>query len=241
MLKEKKEIIKRALVLLAFADRCALEKSVIDGKKRSLVEREEQRIAIINWLSRMGYDESITKKEKSIFNSQILDKPNIEILSNQNYYECVEPLLWSLGLTENLSCYDDYVLFDFHPLLNLGKNHSLSSIERRSNLLPESIIQEKRELSMLWYWRSLENGKYISSNVNYLNAVKKVFGEDHARILKNSSEYDDQRGDFIVNNTSFKDLDDNTLKKIKIIAEKRFYTFEWLCTDSEWDEVNLVC
>ena len=161
MLKEKKEIIKRALVLLAFADRRALEKSVIDGKKRSLVEREEQRIAIINWLSRMGYDESITKKEKCIFNSQILDKPNIEILSYQNYYECVEPLLWSLGLIENLSCYDDYVLFDFHPLLNLGKNHTLSSIERRSNLLPESIIQEKRELSMLWYWRSLENGKYI--------------------------------------------------------------------------------
>lgn len=34
-MKSKEEILKRAIVLLAFSDRCAIEKKTVDGVKRA--------------------------------------------------------------------------------------------------------------------------------------------------------------------------------------------------------------
>lgn len=62
-MKSKEEILKRAIILLAFADRCALEKKIIDGVRRSQNEREKQRQAILDWLSHMGYYDSVSEKE----------------------------------------------------------------------------------------------------------------------------------------------------------------------------------
>ena len=72
-MKSKEEILKRAVILLAFSDRCALEKKTIDGVKRTLKEKEMQRQAIIDWLMRMGYYDSIFENEKQIFNKKITD------------------------------------------------------------------------------------------------------------------------------------------------------------------------
>lgn len=68
IMKSKEEILKRAIILLAFSDRCVLEKKMIDGVRRSLNEREMQRQAIVDWLMRMGYYDSVSEKEKLIFN-----------------------------------------------------------------------------------------------------------------------------------------------------------------------------
>ena len=37
------------------------------------------------------------------------------------------------------------------------------------------------------------------------------------------------------------ELHDEEIEKLSIISERRFYAFEWLTTDEEWDEVDLVC
>lgn len=83
-----------------------------------------QRQAIVTWLKRMRYYDKATDKEKQVFNSVITNKTNLEILSLQSNYECLEPMLWSLGLVNELSSYDNFVLYDFHPFLRFGKNHS---------------------------------------------------------------------------------------------------------------------
>ena len=47
-MKSKEEILKRAIILLAFSDRCALEKKIIDGVRRSLNDEEMEELSIIS-------------------------------------------------------------------------------------------------------------------------------------------------------------------------------------------------
>ena len=91
-------------------------------------------------------------------------KTNEDILLLQNDYECLEPMLLSLGLVDELSSYDKFVLHDFHPVLRFGKNHSIKSLLASCRMISNAQIKEYRELSMLWYWRCLEcrNGLSIS-------------------------------------------------------------------------------
>ena len=86
MLRSKGEIIKRAVVLLSFSDRCALEKSMLNGIAYSLYDREIQRQSIIRWLQRMNYADSISKIERVVFEEQVGLK-SIEILRLQINYE----------------------------------------------------------------------------------------------------------------------------------------------------------
>lgn len=236
MLKCEGDIIKRAVVLLSFSDRCALEKSIINGRKYTLSDREKQRKSIILWLQRMNYGDSISKEENTIFEERV-DLKSIEILRLQSNYECLEPLLWSLGLIEKLSEYDDYVLTDFHPILEIGKSHSFEKLLDKVHLINEDIIQKQREISMLWYWRCIEGKK----RKNYLELIQRVFGFDYGELIKDYDYFDVVQGDFCVHGKPFYQLSNSEIRKITIIAERRCYAYEWLCTNSEWDEVCLVC
>lgn len=165
-MKSKEEILKRAIILLAFSDRCALEKQIVDGVRRSLNEREMQRRAIVDWLMSMGYYDSVSEKEKQIFNRGITGKTDESILASQNDYECLEPLLVSLGLIDELSGYDKFVLHDFHPVLRFGKNHSIKTLLEECHMVSDAQIKAYRELAMLWYWRCLvENNRCKKSDL----------------------------------------------------------------------------
>lgn len=240
-MKSKEEILKRAIVLLAFSDRCALEKRTIDGVRRTTAEREAQRQAISNWLLRMGYWDCVSEKEKQVFSSAITEKANTDILSIQRNYECVEPLLWTLGLVSELSPYDGFVTQDFHPTLKFGRNHSFDALLADCHMTPNDRIPQQRKMSMLWYWRCLEHRSNTGEDFDMASAVKAAFGEEYLPLLHVCSQYDSAAKDFIVTGKRAADLSDEEMLRLSIISERRFYAFEWLSTDDDWDSVDLVC
>ena len=63
-MKSKEEILRRAVCLLCFADRCSLESEYADGIRHTLKERETQRQLICKWLHDKGYYEFLTDDEK---------------------------------------------------------------------------------------------------------------------------------------------------------------------------------
>ena len=240
-MKSKEEILKRAVILLAFSDRCALEKKIIGGVRRTLNEREKQRQAIVYWLKRMGYYNNVYEKEKQIFNRVITDKTNEDILSLQNDYECLEPMLWSLGLVSELSDYDKFVLHDFHPVLRFGKNHSTKSLLESCSMASNSQVKVCRELAMLWYWRCLEHRNGLSKAIDVKTAIYNIYGKKYIQLLHTYNQFDNETNDFIINGRKVAELNAEEIGKLSIISERRFYAFEWLSTDAEWDNVDLIC
>lgn len=240
-MKSKEEILKRAVVLLTFSDRCALEKKMIDGVRRSLNEREGQRQAIVGWLMRMGYYNSVSNRERQIFNRIITDKANEEIMRKQTDYECLEPMLWSLGLVNELSKYDGFVLRDFHSVLVFGKNHSTQSLLRTCKMVSKDVIEDYREISMLWYWRCLECRNNIARTLDVKQTIYNLFGEKYIQLLHTYNQFNNEVNDFVIGDKKIADLNNEEITKLSIISERRFYAFEWLSTDAEWDDVDLIC
>lgn len=127
-MKSTEEIIARAIILVCLSDRCALEENIIEGRRYTRSEREKQREAIRNWLISTRYMEYATEKEGELFDKQVGAVHKNNLLQYQVQYEAVEPCLWSLGLVEQLSDYENFVLKDF--LVNNRLFASLSTMEK---------------------------------------------------------------------------------------------------------------
>ncbi|ADL52040.1 DUF4272 domain-containing protein [Clostridium cellulovorans] len=155
-MKKAKEIIARSVILLCVSDRCALEKSTIGGRAYSKKQREEQRIAIYKWQQNNRYTDFMTKNEKLLFEQEVGSGNKNEILSIQVQYETIEPCLWTIGLVKKLSSYNQFVLDDFHPVLQIGMNHTLERLLDTRSLQANEDIQLQNEISMLWHWRAVE-------------------------------------------------------------------------------------
>ena len=127
-MKSTEEIIARAIILVCLSDRCALEENIIEGRRYTKSEREKQREAIRNWLNNTRYMEYATETEREFFDKKIGAVHKSNFLQYQVQYEAVEPCLWSLGLVNQLSDYENFVLEDFHPILQIGMNHSYEQV-----------------------------------------------------------------------------------------------------------------
>lgn len=240
-MRKREEILRRAICLLTFSDRCVLEEKYTNGVRHSLNEREEQRKAILKWLKEKDYYSYLTIKEKYILETKVKKDINMEIYNLDNCYGCIEPLLWTVGLIGKLHNYDEFVLNDLHVPLNIGHNHSLNELMKRSKEVGDDILQTHREIAMLWYWRILESRNSSSNIKNYKNSIRDIFGEEYIKILEDYEYFDMNRGDFVVKGKTVAELSNLEVAKLEIIAERRFYAFEWLCTDDDWDNVDLVC
>ena len=80
-MKTTEEIIRRAVCLLLFTDRCWLEEEILDGIHHSLDEREEQRKKIKKWLIDKDYYGFLSKKEKMVIDNPVIERNNIMILA----------------------------------------------------------------------------------------------------------------------------------------------------------------
>jgi len=240
-MKSEDEVLKRAVCLLLFADRCALEDKIFDGIRRSLEERETQRKTIIKWLQLKEYYIYLTEKEKRIIETPVIRVTNEEARLYHNDYECIEPLLWSLGLVDKLHNYDEFVLDNLHTPLRIGPKHTIEMLTEVCICHSTDIIEKKREIAMLWYWRCLECRNTSPKIINYKNTIRDIFGEEHIKILENYEYFDTNRCDFVVKGKTVAELNDLEIAKLEVIAERRFYAFEWLCTDDDWDNVDLIC
>lgn len=239
-MKTKNEIIRRSVCLLCYVDRCALEDTIFDGVKRSLEERENQRRIIIKWLKEKDYYNYLTQKEKEIIEIPVINKTNKDILNMHSDYECIEPLLWSLGLIDKLNNYDNYVLDNLHTPLKIGSKHTLEKLSEQCKCVSKEEVKKHCEIAMLWYWRSLESRNNTSKITNYADSIKQIFGEDYINLLYDYEYFDMHRCDFLVKGKLFSKLNDLEKAIIEVISEKRFYAFEWLCSNDDWDNIDLI-
>jgi len=239
--KEREEVIKRIICLLCYTDRCILERPVIDGIQRSLKEREDQRKIISEWLKWKGYYSNLTAKEKQIMETPVTGIMNSAVLSNYRDYECIEPLLWSVGLRGRLAGYGNYVLADLHPPIQIGPDHSLKNVANSCKDVPVSEIEKKSTIAMLWYWRCLEERHPNTKNIDFKEAVTKTFGESYASLLKSYSGFDNNKCDFVVNGKKVSELNSMEKARLEDLSERRFYAFEWLFSEETWDNVDLIC
>ena len=241
IMKSKDEIIRRAMCLLIFADRCFLEKEVLDGVYHSLKEREDQRQVLLNWIKEKEYYPYLTANEKRIMETPVIKEPNDEAIRHQNDYECIEPLLWAVGLVKNISDYEGFVNDNLHTPMQIGGKHTYDALSASCEMLPEATIRRQRELAMLWYWRCLECRSELAKPIDVLDAVKRAFGKEHVQILREYEDFDIEGNDFVVNGELVSELNDYDIAKLEVIAERRFYAFEWMFSTEDWDEVDLVC
>lgn len=240
-MKTLEEIIQRSVCLLCFVDRSSLEKKVVGGISHPLQEREAQRNIIIRWLNEKEYYEHLTDIERKAIETPVVRKTNNEILYMHNDFECIEPMLWVIGLVPKLSDYNEFVLSNLHTPLKIGANHTLSALAKRCKMRSVDQIEEKRELAMLWYWRCLE-ARNPSSEINdLLSAVTEIFGDRHRDLLRHYKGFDVKIGDFIVNGKPVSALRGEQLAKLEVISERRFYAFEWMCSEYDWGSVSLSC
>lgn len=232
------EIVSRSVILLCLSDRCALEESIIEGIKYTMKQREEQRLAIYDWLKSKGYITWMTNREKQIFETRVGSESLSEIFVNQIQYEAIEPCLWALGLQQMLSSYDEFVLEDFHPILQIGREHSVEKIIQICKLRSDKSIQLQNEISALWHWRSIESNNQIFETTSAQDIIIEVFGINYLEILEKIQDFNNTQNDFVVNGKLFKNLNDKEKERINYIAKWRHHAFEWIISDVPWDEVE---
>lgn len=237
-MKDIKEICRRCIILLAFSDRCAIEKEVSDGIKHTLEERKQQRKFIYEWLERHGYIDYLTAEEKRIFEMEVGTNFSQEILSKQVIHEALEPLLWSLGLVKRMTPHYQFVITDFHPLLLIGPEHSLEKLVGRCNLRSYSDIILQREISMLWNWRLREANSPIMGNEDFKNIILSTFGQEYKNAIKKINFCKDGVKDFKVGSIPFYSLSDIEKQRIALISLWRHHALEWVTGVEDWDDVD---
>lgn len=238
-MKSAKEIATRAIILLCLSNRCALEKRIIDGINYTLNEREQQREAIYEWLIDKGYSTSLTLEEKMLFGQEVGKGDIDEVLSKQVQYEAIEPCLWSLGLTDILSSYDSYVLEDFHPVLDIGRHHSLENLLTRCHLRGIDNIDLEKEISMLWHWRTRESDALVFNHKPVKEVILSTFGEKYLKALDKMQLINDKHNDFLVNKKEYGRLNLEEKKRTELIAYWRHYAFEWIVGEEDWENIEL--
>ncbi|MBD5508995.1 MAG: DUF4272 domain-containing protein [Lachnospiraceae bacterium] len=238
-MKSIKEIMVRAIILVCLSDRCALEEKIIEGKRYSISEREKQREAIRNWLDNVGYMQYATREERYLFDKSIGKGNKNDLLRYQVQYEAVEPCLWSLGLVNRLSDYEQFVLEDFHPILQIGIRHSYEKVEEQCKLREKKEIELQTEIAMLWHWRTREAYNPIFTEESIGSIVENTFGKQYLNILSQIPYININEKDFVLKNGMFANLSDKEKRYIEVISLWRHHAFEWIMGNTSWDEVEV--
>lgn len=154
-------------------------------------------------------------------------------------YECIEPCVWSLGLVPNLHGYDNFVLDDFHPVLEIGMEHSLEKLLQKCNLINPKELKLQNEVSMLWYWRMIEIHNPVFDEKPIDDIITSVFGKQYDVIIERLRTAQYMKNDFMIKDTVVKRLSNAEINKLLIITMWRYHAFEWITGTDEWDKVEL--
>lgn len=239
-MKRAEEIIIRAILLVCLSDRAALEKGTIEGITYSLEQREGQRKAIYQWIIHKGYSDFLTSEEKRLVEQEVGKGNTSEILSKQIQYEAVEPLLWSLGFIDTLSSYKDFVIEDFHPILEIGGNHSLENLLLKSELRDREDVYLQNEIAILWHWRTKESNNPVFSTHPVKEVIVSTFGDAYLKIVKKMNLVKGEHKDFLVDGRAFEELNAEDQARIQLVAYWRQYALEWVISDEAWEDIELT-
>ncbi len=249
-MKSKQEILARSVILLCISDRAALESSVIGGVYFSKKKREQQRLAIWEWVTTQGYVDFTTENEKVFFQLKVGDGKPKAVQNFKTQHEALEPLLWALGLVKKMSDYNGWVLKDFHPLLKITSK-DFSSLYIRSSHAPEKLLEKciladeptiafYSVIAMLWYWRLLEYKNPIFKKKIAKEVIIETFGEKYEDAASVILQPEGMRYDFMVNEKRASKLNPLEACRTRIIAQWRHHAFVWMLGDETWDDVKLA-
>lgn len=235
-MKSVEDIIKRSVALLSFCDRCAHEEEYLEGRFYSLEMRENQRKIVYDWIVRIGYDSYLTDIENELFQKPVSVDKDTYITSKSVLYECLEPLLWSIGLEKKISNYDNLVLKDFHSTLMIGRYYDLNKLMQKAKLVDIEEIKRQRDIAMLWNWRAKTFGLQLTQDID--NVISKTFNEDLIKITKIKLTKESPK-DFIALNKPYHLLANNEVAQLEQIALWRQHALEWILSEEEWDNVPI--
>lgn len=238
-MKDKKDIFSRAIILLSLSDRCSLEKSVIAGKPFSIEIRENQQNAIYQWLTNNKYVDLMNSREKQFFKQKIGTVCSDDVSFFQMQYECIEPCLWTLGLIQNLHGYDNFVIDDFHPALEIGKEHSMEKLIQKYKSRNFDEVKLQNEVSMLWYWRMIEINNPIFNEKPIDEVIKSLFGQRYGEVIEILRTAQHVSDDFMINGTAVNRLSNIEVNKLISITRWRYHAFAWITGNEEWEKVEL--
>lgn len=229
-MQEKDVVLKRAICLLCVSDAASLEHPSVDIKNLPTVKsRNEQRQLINNWLKDYGYDCSLTENEKYMLEKEITKEFDWESYNLFYCRESIEPLLWTLSLSEHLSEYSQMSSAPFYEMLNTAESHDMKKLMKKAVTRDIDKIKERREVAMLWHWRTRTPNK-----INAKEKTKEIFPYLETIVNENFTICDE---DFALDNRPFKDLELQQKQLIEKISFWRHYAFEWILGDEEWEDV----
>ena len=236
-MKNKKDILTRAIVLLCVSDRSFLEAETLGSKSYTCEQREEQRNRIYSWLKKTGYLQYMTQQEITLFEEAVGGFNSTEIFNCRFQYEAIVVLLWALGLRDmpNYSCFLEE---DFHDILKIGTGHNLDILMNTCQLRPEEEIALQTEVAMLWHWRAIEMGQVPKDGKSWSDCIKLIFGDEYEAVLRHIPQASQSPHDFLVGETPVSKLNKTEQGMLDIIAYWRHHAFEWIMSDDAWDEVS---
>ena len=232
-MKKVEDIFNRIICIYVFCERIFLEENNLEGIYFSSNDREDKRRVMIKWLNEKGYTNHLTNEEREIINTPV-SSLDYTIRKKYNRYEAIEPLLWCLGLISRTSSYDKYVTSDFSRVLQIGAAHNIENLIKISSLRSEQEIINKREVSMLWNWRS----KLRDLNDDIDKVIINIFGKEYKKHLKMKMSNSIPK-DFIAFNEPYHKLSKDRVAQLEDIVEWRHHAYEWVLSDEDWDNVPI--
>ncbi|MBP3459260.1 MAG: DUF4272 domain-containing protein [Lachnospiraceae bacterium] len=242
-MKAIEEIIGRAEILLCLLDRRGLEYNI---EKKTLQQREQQRLLINDWINRNHFGQYMTDHERKRLERKT-GSPMAKLETYRAKYEedAIEPLLWALGLTKRLSSYNCHAVKDwsisdeYHMKLKTNTLNPAEEIIEKIKLKSEEEILLRKQVAELWLWRVRE-GKKRNNNCQPINeAVLDRFGDTYSKaVVKILQGQKGKKQDFILYNKCIFEIEREKLSDLSIYAFWRYHAFEWLLSSDEWTSVR---
>lgn len=238
-MKTVQDIIGRIVALMTYTDMCALESAMTSGHSEPLETRQQHKKAIYKWLIKNGCFHYLTNTEKAMFEREIRNTPNMNILKNTNQYEAVQPLLWCVGLINNLSSYNGFVEDEFYNIIGIGDNYNYHELLSRCTIRDPIEMNAVYVNSMVWYWRTWLCSHFDYSEEKLLDVIRNTYGLACSDAIKSKGIVNNRTIDFKFKNKWINNLTEYEKDCLKEISKWRFYAFRWALSDFTWDNVVL--
>lgn len=236
-MKSAEQLCTRAVLSLLHTYRCGIENKFIDGKNRSLFNREKHRKTLLEWLHRNDFYDAFSNEEKEIFETRVGSKLKKQIQSQYFIEETIEPLLWCAGLVNKLTAPYRHAERNFGDILYIEHDYSLEKLLGKSKLRDQADIELQRNVSMLWHWRGIE-GDNITESDDVKSILQEIFGVELENALEKIPFSKGKYPDFLAGKKLFRQLDAAEIATIQVISMWRQHAYEWILGDEEWDEVE---
>lgn len=152
------EVARRALALGALWLRSQIEVEAVLEESRPWSEAEAERTILLAWLRSSGVYGDLTLEELPLLEAPVGSLTHDALVDSTWRVEAAVPLLWSLGLLEEMPPYDEEVhAEEIVDLLPLGLECGAMDCEvfcAESALLGFAALRRERDAAELWHRRA---------------------------------------------------------------------------------------